>query len=750
MNKVRLADALKSDWIILIILIAFLTAFFSYLSYLRFLDFFTANWDLGINEQMLWTQTHGYLLFETGDYVHGGPLSFLQIHSAYVSLPIAYLYLAFPTPITLFIIQAAAISGSIVPFYLIARKSGLSRNLSYLSSIVYILNFAIIAALLYDFHWESMIPIEFLSMFYLIQQKKFLLSLVPFAIGCCTLEVFPFLTAGAVLYFAYDWYSIGFLSLKKRLHDRTWQFLLMLLILAVLSYLAIRTMQNDVVPSILGIPSGGESAVTQSVASLFILNLSWAAFSVTLLYWALLYISFAFIPFFYPKHLLLSIPWMVATFLLYPNFSTGFGNQYAFIAISPIAIAFVFGLNRLERRHVGVNARTVAFGVLSTIVFFAVLACFDSRLLLSQEISELHGLVSIFVLLAVLMIVVSMRIDGIQWQPVILQRSLRFLKPIYKEVSRYSILLIVLASVVFSIALSPLNQNNFAATNQPGYAFKLKTNPAFPYAQIMAGYIPTKTSILASNNLFPLVANNPDAYSLPWYAFNSTAWPHFPFSPQHLPEFVFLNSMSMGNMPAFLKPIIFNASDYGLRAFTYFTGYPGSLYLFQLHYAGATALFKAVKTPSVYYFTASNLSMGASGRIVNDPSSKFGKVIASDPAANLSGNGHCIWYGPYLAFMPGKYQVTISVKGGSYSAYSGKSVPVLYMNSNSYGTAYYYSTTINSTRLSNNTWTNFTYSISMLEPYPNTEFRGYIQFIGNSAYGYVYLNYIAVHYLGPL
>ena len=55
-------------WIALFVLLGAFAGLYSALSQLRFEEFYAGNWDLGINMQLLWTNTHGYLLFETGDY----------------------------------------------------------------------------------------------------------------------------------------------------------------------------------------------------------------------------------------------------------------------------------------------------------------------------------------------------------------------------------------------------------------------------------------------------------------------------------------------------------------------------------------------------------------------------------------------------------------------------------------------------------------------------------------------------------
>lgn len=724
---------------------------YSYLSYLRFNDFFTGNWDLGIIEQMLWTGSHGYLLFETGDYVNGGDLSFLQIHSTYIAAGFAYIYRLNPVPITLFVIQSVTIASSMVPLYLLARDTGLSKRLSYLCTLAFLLNFSLVSGILFDFHWEAFLPVEFLSLIYLIVKKRFLLALIPFAIGCATLEVFPFLSFGVGIYFAVDRFALSFLSVRRRIHDKEWQFLIFLLALSILSYIAIRTIQLDVIPQLVG-AHVHPGAVSGNLVALFNTKSSSQQTTHALLYWGLLYMSFFFIPFLYPKHVILALPWMFATFFINPNFTSSFGNQYALVAISPISVGFVHGLKRVSSRAISWPKDPLPFSLLGAGVFLVVFASVfsNSRILLALNYGRYLWLTVLILICVVSLILISQIVGGY-----ILARDARCIssksKKLKMTVSSHNLLVIALLLIIlFSIAISPLNVNNYKATNQPGYAFKYSSNPEFKYAELMVNFIPANAAVLATNNLFSLVANNPNAYSLPWYRFSDTTWPFFPYNSSNLPHFVFVDSASLVTVPSFLFGLLFNNSFYGLRAFSFYNSYPGSIYLFQLNYSGNPTIFEVSGVKSTYYFGADNLSIGQSGQVVKDSSSLFGYSINSHPASNLSGNGHAIWYGPYFTFLPGNYQVIVSIKGGAFANNSGRSIPILQMNSNSYSSGYYYSRTITSSQLSENNWTEFVYNMSMPEPFPNTEFRGYIVYQNNTANGFVYLNFIEVKYVGPI
>ena len=132
----------------------------SLISYLRYINFYTSNWDLGIEMQMLGDNFHGYLLFEAGDFETYGVLSHLEIHSTYIALLFSLAYQELSEPIFLFVCQALFFSLSLIPLNAISRYYGLSDRQSLFVTILYVTNVGYIASQMYDFHWMSLIPVE--------------------------------------------------------------------------------------------------------------------------------------------------------------------------------------------------------------------------------------------------------------------------------------------------------------------------------------------------------------------------------------------------------------------------------------------------------------------------------------------------------------------------------------------------------------------------------------------------------------
>jgi len=735
------------DSYIVVLIIALFTIIFTYLSYLRYVDFYTTNWDLGISMQLLWTTTHGYLMYESGDFEFYGVKSFLQVHSTYIAYPISFLYRVYPTAQFLFTLQALFLALSAIPLFLIAKNAGLRRAWTYAGILIFLLNFPLIGGLLYDFHWEAFLPLEFFSMFYLMMKRRYLYSLIPFSIGCATLEVFPFLTSGLLIYLFVERSKSGWK--KGGWHDRRESVLLIsYFLLTIIVYVIIRALQYDVIPLLVGAKQNG-GGVGPSVTGLFGFVINIAAIEHSLLYWLLIYAAFGFVAILYPRHLIIALPWILYTFLLAPSFADYFGNQNAMIPIMPVTIGLLYGLKELQRIPSGLPNLLIGLTCLLSALVLFTFSLFSSFTKAILAMNNQHFILILDILLLI---------------PVIFLLFLHFAERerAGKELNDGSVMghgqsgqlagkktpLFVFFAVIvaFNVMMSPLNTANFNATPMPGYQFNYSSNAESHFIRYAVDRISYNATILASDNLFPYVANYPRAFSVAWFKVNRTFMPFFPFNSSHLPQFVFLDASQFFLMPDSILSLLFNSSYYSLITYINYENYPGSIYLFKLHSTQSTTYYNASPPQKDYFFYGKMLSIGESGHVVKLPGSRFGYVIESRPALNLSGNGHAIWYGPYRTFEPGKYRVTISLEGGNYNN-STSNNPILYMNSNGYEGPTYYSATIYASQLSSISWKEFNFTINITKPFPLTEFRGYLDYNESGAFGYVYLNYIEVQLL---
>lgn len=731
--------ASRKDFLFLACVMSLYAAFTAFISYLKYRNFYTFNWDLGIAMQALWSTAHGHLMFETGDYLTLGVGSYLSVNSAFIAIPLSWLYAVHPHPVTLFTLQSIAVALSALPLFLIAISWVGNRTHVYLLVLMYLFSLGMLSGLLYDFHWEAFVPLEYLSFYYLLWRGRTALSLIPFAAGALTLQVFPPLAGAVVLFFLVQTLSAGRGSpAETGWVDRKWirtLFLYALLIVAV--YVAVGAAQSYITkvlsPGALLLNFAGGGVV------LFPLKLDLGLSGV---YWLLLLASAGFLPLFSPRHLILSIPWFVESVFLFSKFSSFFGAQYALIAFPPLFVAAVAGISRIKDRA---GSRLL----LLVPALFAALGLTLLFTRLSRAFLDPSGFLQLVLIsaAAVPCVFAVLYASSFSLRYALRERP-RFARPRGgPAVPVRSVVTATIVAVLFlNLVLSPLNTVNFEATQFPGYAVRYGDNPSFHYVSMVTASIKQGSTVLASSNLMPYVANDPEAYSLR-QPYTPESAPYLPFTPSNLPDFVFADSAEIGSMPSFVLRALFNSSDYGLLSYIFQPLYPGTIYLFEKGYAGATGHYTSVPAPGTYYFSYRNLTLGSSGRIVRDASSRFGYIIESTnglAAAPANVNNRAIWYGPYLSFLPGSYVLTISVSG-STPAVAG--ADILYVNANGYGAPFYYAGPLNSTAMPGGGWSYVRFYVNITEPYFLTEFRGYLIYNGDLPAGTVYLNYISLHRL---
>ena len=747
-----LVQRLGADHLLLLVTAAVYVAIVSFLCQLRYENFLTFDWDLGLNQQMLWTTAHGQLLYESADWELYGVHSFLQLHSTYIAIPFSLVYNAAPFASTLFVIQSAAFATSIFPLYLLARRVLASRALTFSFIGIYLFGFTVISALFYDFHWESFIPVEFLSFFYLVERRRFAWSVVPALVGMLTLEVFPFLIVGVVLYGLADRIDkLGFAG-NTLVRDRDTRMLASLLLFAAVGYALLRLVEYWIIPQAVGqplVPLAG----SQNPFALFEITASLATLPQSTIYWLLLLAGFGMLPLLAPRLLLLSVPWAFASVFVTPMFSDNFGDQYTLIAIAPLAVAALNGLAWLEgrttttRKGLPTSALLVAASLL--LVGLAALEA-GSRELLSGVIAPAAWVVLLLPLFGLLLIL-PWRVERTQpapkgWGSVLLPP---ITKPVRRALRRLPFALL-LSAALLSVVMSPLNPTNFGATQYPGYfGFQWNENPVAGEMNWILGEMPKNATVLASDNLFPYLANDPNAYPVPWYPVTPGNPPVFPFSANATPDFVLVDSSQAIFLPSDFQSVLWNSSVYGLVAYIFYQEYPGSLFLFEHGFRGAFSVRNLSPLPNTYFFTGANLSIGPSGQVIQDSNAKFGVAVESVPAANPAGNGQCIWYGPYVTFPPGQYTVTLNLSGNASQALGTTNPQLLLADASGLGSpGYYFLQPIFAAQLSNSSWREFHFNVSIDKPYPNEEIRGYLVYPTYSAgarpNGQILLNYVEV------
>ena len=178
---------------------AYATAFAA-LSVLRHRAFQTGRFDLGNMVQAVWSTAHGHPLAVTG--LRGDEISRLAAHFDPILVAFAPLWLAWPSPDLLLVVQAIAVALGALPVYRLARKHLGSERAGIGFALAYLLYPPTQWLTLNEFHPVALAcPLLLFAIWYLDEDR-----LVPFAIcavlAATTKEEIAFVVAGLGLWYA--------------------------------------------------------------------------------------------------------------------------------------------------------------------------------------------------------------------------------------------------------------------------------------------------------------------------------------------------------------------------------------------------------------------------------------------------------------------------------------------------------------------------------------------------------------------
>lgn len=166
LDKISISDKAFKRYYILLGIILFLMLALT--GCMRYLSFFSEGHDLGI-----FTQMYEYML-SNGRQLTTIERNSLMTHFAVHNSPIYYVILPvffiFRSALTLQISQAALISVSLYPFYLLCKHFQLSNKVSLILGCIYVCYPALTGGCLNDFHENCFLPVLLLSLIYALEK----------------------------------------------------------------------------------------------------------------------------------------------------------------------------------------------------------------------------------------------------------------------------------------------------------------------------------------------------------------------------------------------------------------------------------------------------------------------------------------------------------------------------------------------------------------------------------------------------
>lgn len=153
----------KWFWLILIVFAAGYTA----ASVLRHYSLFSRTWDLSFFDNVFWNSWHGR--FWHSD-INGH--NYLGEHLNLILVPFLPLYLIWPNPTVLLILNSLVLVLSAWPLHRLGEKKGLPAGLNLSVTLAYLLYLPFFGVLISDFHELAFAPVLILWALYFLEEKK--------------------------------------------------------------------------------------------------------------------------------------------------------------------------------------------------------------------------------------------------------------------------------------------------------------------------------------------------------------------------------------------------------------------------------------------------------------------------------------------------------------------------------------------------------------------------------------------------
>ena len=544
------------------------TLFLVSISYMRFLEFYTTNWDMGLNMQEMWTTTHGYLMYDSAEYQFFGTLSHLEIHTSYIGIPVAYIYAISPGVLTIIVIQSVAVSLSAVVLFFLALEITSDVRLSLAAVLIYSFNGTLITSVLFDYHWLSFVPLEVFLLFYALRKKRFVWAVPTIAAGCLTQDVFPFIAMGVLLFHFIETRNFNRNPLTL-IFGNAGAIYVFLVAECLLFFLFLRFLQLNFIPQLLGNQSAIPIIRTYVIEKLSLPTFNLSNLSEVESYWLISYACMGFLPILKPRHFVMVAPWLYET-LFGLHKSVTFGYMYSFVTLSLLAPALIYSFKEIydEERKVRLKVILPIIVFLAVILTYLFMNGYSVWLLITHyklwfEVAAAAGVGTFAALLIVMRVIPQLRLS---FRP------------------SFLIVVLIISLLLFNFGISPLNSNNDPQLG--GYSFSYHVPSQAAYINTIEANIPNHSLILASNNLFPLVADHRNSYSMFWFYSNLV---FSPFNGSRPPDYLLIDTSEMAQVPHWLISMI-NNDTLGLKLEITGNSYPGNIYLYELGYHGSTIL----------------------------------------------------------------------------------------------------------------------------------------------------------------
>lgn len=344
--------------------------------------FSTNAWDLGIFSQALYsTINHGEILYYTAELPGNPSGSLFGIHFSPFLFLLVPIYALYQNPVTLLILKPVAISIGLIPLYWIIREQKFnSKVLPLLLGIVYLVYPPIMGGVL-NFDLQVFLPALFLFALYYLKGERLIHSYVFVVLALMVNEFVSFIVMMMAVYFFLLHRKEIINGLKSGKMTRKCIFAVVLLLTGILWVSLATEVISRFNPHALSTKwewgelgsSPGEimvNVVTNPLRTLKMLFNDGVKKGIYLIH---LFGPLDFLSFLDPLTLIMTMPWLIASFLSINPLYYTIGNQYPAFVSPFIFISAINGIKKLVNKGGDKTLRKVILVISITLCLTALL-----------------------------------------------------------------------------------------------------------------------------------------------------------------------------------------------------------------------------------------------------------------------------------------------------------------------------------------------------------------------------------------
>jgi uncharacterized membrane protein len=363
---IKIKNILYTNWKLYLAVLAY-TLVFSAITILKNSTFLTSGLDLGVYNQALWTtRFEGKFFYETGDLPANPSGSFAGSFFGTHFSPILFLLLPFyaiyPGVEILLIIQSAVLALGAIPLYWMVRDK-LGKNAALLVSLLYLAYPPLHYLNINDFHIEIFTLTFFLFAVYFLEREEWTKFFTFTILAMSTIEFAPIIALFVAIY------GLTLYSRKRFKGQRNalW-YIILAIFTATLWFILALKMKEFFNPYANPISSTWNRVLSDPANILNYMLENWGS---KIFYVVCFLGPLAFLPLLAPAPLVMTLPWIGASFVsdFFAYYTIYF--QYSAFVIPFVFVSLVKAIEKLASNGFSPNSVKKLFIVvfLSTIIF---------------------------------------------------------------------------------------------------------------------------------------------------------------------------------------------------------------------------------------------------------------------------------------------------------------------------------------------------------------------------------------------